>query len=125
MSSKDPNRSYPDQRRIFRRNDALVSRRIAGEYFLVPVRFANAQQLFVLNPVGAFIWQELDGTRDVETVRQHLLENFEISGEEARDDLVEYLTVLRDAELIVEVGDDPAPASPAPASSAPASPAPT
>ncbi len=102
-------RPYPDQRRVFRRNDALVSRRIAGEFFLVPVRCADAQQLFVLNPVGAFIWQELDGVRDVEAVRQNLLENFELSGDEARDDLVEYLAVLRDAELIVEVVDDPAP----------------
>ncbi len=108
MSSRDSSRSLPDPRRIFRRNEALVSRRIAGEFFLVPVRCANAQQLFVLNPVGAFIWQELDGTRDLETVRQNLLDNFEVSADEARDDLVKYLAVLRDAELIVEVSGDQA-----------------
>ncbi len=75
----------------------------------MPVRCADAQKLFVLNPVGAFIWQQLDGIRNVEAVRRDLLENFEISGDEARDDLVEYLALLRDAELIVEVESDPAP----------------
>ncbi len=114
MSSPDSLTTFSRLRpRIFRRSDSLVTRQIAGEALLVPMRgkLAQLQQLFVLNPVGAFIWQQLDGIRDVEAIHRGLLETFEVTAEEARDDLVEYLRVLRDAKLIVEVGGDPTDAS--------------
>ncbi len=90
--------------RIFQPRPDTATREIAGEVLLVPVRgkLAQLQQIFVLNPVGAYIWRQLDGERDLAQVHRGLVERFEVTGEEAEADLFEYLGTLEDAGLVVE-----------------------
>ncbi len=90
--------------RIFRQRPETVTREIAGEVLLVPVRgkLAQLQQIFVLNPVGAFIWRQLDGERNLQAIRQGLVDSFEVTGGEAEADLFEYLGALEDAGLVRE-----------------------
>ncbi len=89
---------------IFRQRGETVIREIAGEMLLVPVRgkLAQLQQIFVLNPVGAYIWGQLDGERDLEAIRQGLVDSFEVTDREAEDDLFEYLGALEDSGLVSE-----------------------
>ncbi len=89
---------------VFRQQRSTVTREIAGEVLLVPVhgKLAQLQRIFVLNPVGAYIWQQLDGERDLEAIHRGLVDNFEVTGGEAEADLYEYLGALEDAGLIVE-----------------------
>jgi hypothetical protein len=95
-----------DGRHVYRQSPAVATRDIAGEVLLVPVRgeLAQLQRLFSLNAVGAFIWQQLDGKRDLAAIEHDLVERFEVSEEEARRDLVEYVEGLRQASLIVAGG---------------------
>ena len=83
------------------RNEQEVLREIADEILLVPVRgrLAQLQQLFVLNPVAHFIWQELDGAQCLEDVHRRVVESFDVSPGEARADLLE-LENLREAGLV-------------------------
>lgn len=87
-----------------RQNPAVVTREIAGETLLVPVRgrLAQLQQLFVLNPVAHFIWQQLDGTRDVAALHGAVLERFEVEADEARRDLLSLLHDLAEAGLLAQ-----------------------
>ena len=96
-------------RQVFRKSDALVTREIAGETLLVPMRgkLARLQRIFALNPVGAHIWEQLDGRRDLAAIHRSLVESFEVSPDEAEADLVEYIAMLRDAELIVDASSSP------------------
>ena len=84
----------------------MVARKIAGETFLVPVKgeLAQLHRLFALNAVGAFIWEQIDGRRDLDVIHSGLLEEFEVSAEQARQDLGEYVERLLEAGLI-EVGE--------------------
>ncbi len=90
--------------RVFNRRPEMVVREIAGEVLLVPVRgkLAQLQRIFVLNPVGAYIWQQLDGERDLEAILRGMVESFEVAGAEAEADLFEYLGALEDAGLVSE-----------------------
>ncbi len=90
--------------RIFRQQQEMVTREIAGEVILVPVRgkLAQLQRIFVLNPVGAYIWGRLDGERDLEAIRQGLVDTFEVTSGAAEADLLEYLGALQDADLVAE-----------------------
>lgn len=92
-----------DGRRVYRQSPSVVTREIAGEVLLVPVRgeLAQLQRLFSLNGVGAFIWRQLDGKRDLEAIHHDVVERFDVSEDEARRDLVEYVDCLRDASLVV------------------------
>ena len=54
----------------------LMKRDIAGEYFLVPVgkTVYDANGLFVLTDVGAFLWDLLPGAADTEYIDAVLFE---------------------------------------------------
>ncbi len=94
------------QDQVFRRRSEMAIREIAGEVFLVPVsgKLARLQRIFVLNPVGAYIWQQLDGERDLEAIHRGLVDRFEVADAEAETDMLEYLAALEDAELIEPAG---------------------
>lgn len=80
----------------------LIKREIAGDTILVPVGKSvyDAKGLFVLNELGAFIWDLLPGAADEETICQAVLDAYEVSPEEARQDIAEFLGRLRELDII-------------------------
>jgi hypothetical protein len=91
--------------RIFRKSRQLVTREIAEETILVPIKgeLASLQQIFVLNPVAAYIWEQIDGARDLRAIHAGILESFEVGAKEARDDLAELIDALEEAGLVERV----------------------
>ncbi len=81
----------------FSRADSIVFRKIAQESILVPIRrrAGEAEEIYTLNEVGARIWELVDGTRTVEQVRDIIVEEYEVSTQEAEKDLIELLEHLR------------------------------
>jgi hypothetical protein len=94
----------PDFGRVLRKSSELVTREVAGETILVPIRgtLASVQQIFVLNPVAAFIWEQLDGERSLEEICEGILARFEVTPAAARGDLLELVDGLLTAGLIAE-----------------------
>jgi hypothetical protein len=88
---------------ILRRADSLVTRRIADETFIIPVRgeLASLQRIFSLNQVGAFVWDRLDGEHTLETVCDAVVAHFEVEVEQAMDDLRTLVRALEEAQLVV------------------------
>src|SRR5882762_4466754 len=64
----------------------VVSRRVAGEYLLVPVRSGVAQidYLFTANETGSEIFRLLDGTRDGRAIARQLSHDFGVDEERAQ-----------------------------------------
>lgn len=89
----------------FRQASNVVTRNIGGEVFLVPVkgRLADLQRLFVLNHLGEYIWQQLDGTRTQQEIMAAILVRFEVDEKHAAEDLEEFLGRLKEVELVEEV----------------------
>ena len=88
-------------RRFVKRPD-VVSRRIAGEAVLVPVRsrVAEIDSLYTLNDLGSRVWELLDGERTVSQIAEVICESYEVTAEEAMRDLIEFLAALESAGLI-------------------------
>lgn len=82
---------------IFQKNSSIVSRRIADEVILVPIRrkLGEIESLYTLNEVGARIWELLDGKRSLKALRDALLEEFEVSEQEAEEDLTTLIEQLQ------------------------------
>lgn len=97
--------------RVLAPKEALVAREIAGEVILVPVRgkLAQLKRVFVLNPVGAYIWGQLDGHRDLTTIHRGVVEMFEVTDAEAEVDLFEFIGSLEEAGLLTECEVGPVP----------------
>ena len=89
---------------VFRKHEKIVTREIAGETILVPIRakLVDMQKVFCLDPVAAFVWEHLDGKRTLAEVRDAVLDTFEVERERAEPDIQEFIGELVAAELIQE-----------------------
>lgn len=89
---------------VFRKREEIVSREIAGETILVPIRgkLVDLQHIFSLNPVAAHIWQALDGEKTLAEIRDSVLEAFEVERDPVSADMQEFVAELVSAELIEE-----------------------
>lgn len=85
----------------------LVTREVAGEVVLIPVRNDAARLdafLFLLeNEVAVRAWQLIDGVRSATEIREHLLNEFEVEPETLDQDLEAYLGQL--AQIGAIAGD--------------------
>lgn len=88
----------------YRKRDDVVTREIAGETMLIPIRgkLVDMQRIFSLNPVAAHIWQQLDGTKNVAEALGDVLEAFSVDEAQAKSDIEEFVGDLLEAGLIVE-----------------------
>ena len=91
-------------REVYKKKDDIVFRRVAGETILVPIsgRLADMQRIFALNPVGEFIWDEIDGSRALQQISEDIQSNFDAGREEADADLEAFITELLKEGLIEE-----------------------
>ena len=89
---------------IYLREKDIISRNIAGETILVPIRgnLADMQHIFTLNPVGLFIWKQLEGEKKLSDILESILENFDTSHEQATADLLEFISQVVETGLATE-----------------------
>ncbi len=80
----------------YRRSPSIVSRDIAGETILVPIRqsVGDLESIYTLNETAAFAWELLDGQRSVQAIRDQIVAEFEVGADEAGQDLLELLAQL-------------------------------
>jgi hypothetical protein len=84
------------------RDENWAAREIDGETVLIPLRAgaADLHFLLVLNATAAFIWGQLDGTRDLDQVASSVADAFDVSLEEAAADVRALLESFREVGLI-------------------------
>ena len=80
----------------------FIKRDVAGDTVLVPVgkTVLDANGLFVMNELGSFIWDLLPGAENEEDICKAVLAEYEVSPEEAAQDIAEFLNTLRKMEII-------------------------
>ncbi|NOY68086.1 MAG: PqqD family protein [Deltaproteobacteria bacterium] len=91
--------------RVLARKDDIVSRDIAGETFLVPIRgdLADMQKIFTLDTVAAFIWDSIDGKRALSDILDSVTGKFDVTRESAAADLEAFYGELLENGLILEL----------------------
>ena len=89
--------------KVYKKSADVVSRKIAGELFLVPIRgnLADMQHIFTLNPVAEYIWLELGEKRLCE-IRDGVMADFEVVKEQAETDIRDFIAELLEEDLIKE-----------------------
>jgi hypothetical protein len=80
----------------YRRAPSIVSREIAGETILVPIRknMGDLESIYTLNETAAYAWELIDGQRSVQTIRDEIVGEFEVGADEAEQDLLKLLAQL-------------------------------
>jgi hypothetical protein len=87
---------------VFRKSDCVVTRKVAGGTFLVPVkgRIADLQRMFSLNPVAECIWESMDGTRSQQDLVGIVVDRFEVTADLAARDIAELIRQLQEQGLV-------------------------
>ncbi len=90
--------------RTWKRNPNVVARRIGADTILVPTGrdIVDLRCLFTLNDTGTFVWETLARPCTAAQIHAALLTEFEVEGDQAREDLIEFLARLAQAGCILE-----------------------
>ena len=91
--------------RRYKKNPNIVYRKIADNFILVPIKHkvGDLESIYTLNEVGARIWELIDGKRNTEQIRNIIIEEFQVSPQEAGKDLSEFIEKLSKIEGIKPV----------------------
>ena len=91
-----------DLNHCYKRNENFVYRKIESEMLLVPIKdnVGDRGCIYNLNEVGAFIWEHLDGSNSLETIKENILDEFEISSETAVEDLNDFMSQLQEIKAV-------------------------
>lgn len=91
--------------KIFKKKEEIVSRKIAGETILVPIKgkLADMQRIFSLNTIAEYIWERIDGKNNIQNIKDNIVSAFEVDRETAEHDIQEFIIALLKENLITEV----------------------
>ena len=80
----------------FSRNPDFIYRKIVDEFILVPIHkdLADMECIYTLNPVGAFIWDELENPMTIDGLHQALIEEFDEDQQIILQDLKDFINEM-------------------------------
>jgi hypothetical protein len=89
----------------FIKSESIISRIIAGEAVLVPLRrnAANLDNIYALNETAASIWDSLDGKNTLRQVLERVVIEFDVEEAEAAKDLLSLIAQLESFGAIIKV----------------------
>jgi hypothetical protein len=88
--------------RRYEKDPDMVFRDIEGEMILVPIRrrTADLESIYTLNETGSRIWELIDGQHTLREVRDVIVQEYDVTPEEAEADLVELMAYLEEIEAV-------------------------
>ena len=87
------NRSQTGVARIFVRSRSVVSRRVAGETLIVPVRgkVGDLASIYSFNEVGSLVWELLEVPRGVSELASAVEREYNVDPSQAQQDVSKFL----------------------------------
>jgi hypothetical protein len=87
------------------RSDSVVSRVIAGETLVVPIRgsVGDLASLYSLNAVGSTIWKALERPKDIGDLAGLVESEYDVSSDQAQRDVEKFLGEMRTAGLVMPI----------------------
>ena len=91
---------------MFARDPNFVSRRIEAETILVPIRnnVGDLDCIFSLNPVGALVWEQLDGVATLGDIRDRIVGEYDVPATAVEADLNAFVAEMESIAAIRPVG---------------------
>jgi len=89
---------------VLSHSPSVVTRKTGSEYVLVPIanNIADMNSVFTLNETGAFIWELIDGKRDVDEIITELTKEYDIDASGAEADVMDFIEKMNRYLIIKE-----------------------
>src|ERR1700693_6520211 len=87
---------------LFVRSQTVVSRRVAGETLVVPVRgrVGDLASIYSFNQTGSLIWQSLESPKSFAELVSIVEQEYAVEHDQARRDVKQFLHDLLSADLV-------------------------
>jgi hypothetical protein len=87
---------------LFVRSQAVVSRRVAGETLVVPVRgkVGDLASIYSFNATGSLIWQSLESPKGFAELLSIVEQEYVVEHDQARRDVKQFLHDMLSADLV-------------------------
>ncbi len=93
--------SEPEEQ-LFTRSRSVVSRVVAGETLIVPVRgrVGDLASIYSFNATGSLIWRLLDAPRSLADLIDAVEREFDVEQQQAQRDVTQFLNDMRSVGLV-------------------------
>ena len=87
------------------RSASIVTRKTGNEYVLVPVtnNIADMNSVYTINETGAFIWELIDGKKNVEELIDAVIDKYDADRETATKDVFTFIENMRSYVIIEDL----------------------
>jgi len=92
----------PHLEQVFVRSQAVVSRRVAGETLIVPVRgkVGDLASIYSFNETGSLIWQSMESPKGLAELISAVQQEYAVGYEQAERDVKQFLSDTLSAGLV-------------------------
>lgn len=89
----------------YSRSQSVVSRQIAGETLVVPIRgkVGDLASIYSFNETGSVLWVALEHPRSVENLTHLLCQTYEVTWDDAQRDANAFVVEMEAAGLLAQV----------------------
>jgi len=89
---------------ILSHSPSVVTRKTGNEYILVPItnNIADMTSVYTLNETGAFIWELIDGKKNVEEIISALTSDYDTDNITASTDVFSFIDNMNNYLIIKE-----------------------
>jgi hypothetical protein len=93
-----------DLKSVLSHSPSIVTRKTGNEYVLVPVtnNIADMDSVYTLNETGAFIWEQINGSRSVDELITALVDGFDTDRAAAEKDVFAFIEEMRKYLIILQ-----------------------
>lgn len=83
------------------KKEQFAARKVGEELVLVPLKnnIAQMTEMFTLNPVAAFIWENINDQTTETDLIQKIVEEFDIDIQTAKDDLMQFVSEINSISI--------------------------
>lgn len=99
---KTESQENPQAEQVFVRSQSVVSRRVAGETLIVPVRgkVGDLASIYSFNETGSLIWQSLETPKGLSELITTVENEYAVEQEQAERDVVQFLNDMLSVGLV-------------------------
>ena len=87
-------------------SDDVVAREVEGEFLVIPIASGVGDmedELYSLNECGKAIWDKLDGEKNLDNIKDELVEEYDVASEEMETDILGFVAELLKRKILVKI----------------------
>lgn len=86
-----------DLNSVVSRSPSVVTRKTGNEYVLVPLtdNIADMTSVYTLNETGTFIWELIDGEKNIGDIINALIREYDTDSDTAKEDVLSFISKMK------------------------------